>query len=195
GEFSFIVGTIGKKYGIVSDEGFNVLVATAILSITIVPLIYRGVEPMERWVGKHPSMRRLVQIKANEEKSHIDGYLELEQRAVIVGHGPVRRTVGHLLRDNGIEPVFIEMNVAPVHKLRRGNRPAVHGDAGRRETLIAAGIETAAILVLSATSVETGREIIREAKALNPKVRVLARTSYLREARELRKAGADGVFA
>jgi CPA2 family monovalent cation:H+ antiporter-2 len=194
GEFSFIVGTIAKKYGIIDDKAFNVLVATAIVTITLAPMIYKGVTPLERWLSKLPAIRRLSEIKAGEEKAHIGSYLELEQRAVIVGHGPVGSTVGHLLRDNGIEPVFIEMNVATVQKLRSGNRPAVHGDASHPETLVAAGIETAGILVLSASGVESGTEIIRQAKHLNPKIQVLARTTYLREAKELRQAGASGVF-
>lgn len=194
GEFSFIVGTIGKKYGLVSDEAFNALVTTAICSITITPLLYRAVGPIERWIMRHPGMRKILAAKANEQRGEIDRFVQLDQRAVIVGHGPVGSTVGHLLRDNGIEPVFIEMNVETVKKLRRGNRPAVHGDASHSETLVAAGIETAAILVISASSVEAGSEIIRVAKALNPRIRVFVRTGYLREAGELRAAGADGVF-
>jgi CPA2 family monovalent cation:H+ antiporter-2 len=195
GEFSFIVGTLGKQVGLISETAFNALVATAILSITLSPLLYRSVGPLERWLTRHPALRARLQRQSVGEKAEVDRHPGLERRAVIVGHGPVGRTIGHLLRDNGIEPVFIEMNLETVQTLRRGHRPAVYGDASHPETLHAAGIEHAAILVVSASSVEAGREIIREAKALNPKLRVLVRTAYLREARELRHAGADGIFA
>lgn len=189
GEFSFIVGTLGKQYGIVSEQAFNVLVATAIISITLAPLLYRGVAPFERWLSK------LLKTADQRTEDIADQHPELERRAVIIGHGPVGSTVGHLLRDNDIEPVFIEMNVETVQKLRRGNRPVVHGDASHPETLHAAGIERATILVLSSSTMTEGQEIIREARMLNPKLRILARTNYLREARQLRAVGADAVFA
>lgn len=195
GEFSFIVATIGKQYGLVNDEAFNALVAAAIASITLCPLLYRGVAPLERWIARHPAMQARAARRAAEQRELAEENFDGGQRAVIVGHGPVGSTIGHLLRDNGIEPVFIEMNVETVQKLRSGNRPVVHGDACHPETLRAAGVEKSAILVLSATSVEAGKEIIREAKAMNPGIRVLVRTAYLREARKLRAAGADGVFS
>jgi CPA2 family monovalent cation:H+ antiporter-2 len=49
--------------------------------------------------------------------------------------------------------------------------------------------------VLSASSIREGREIIRHARSLNPKLRILARTSYLRELTDLKSAGADSVFS
>src|SRR5262249_32364677 len=52
-----------------------------------------------------------------------------------------------------------------------------------------------ATLILSASGLRNAEEIIRLARELNPKVRVLVRAAYLRELPALREAGADGVFA
>jgi CPA2 family monovalent cation:H+ antiporter-2 len=116
-------------------------------------------------------------------------------RAVIVGYGPVGRTLSQLLRDNEIEPTVIEMNLETVHHLRDEGVSAVYGDAGHRDTLKAAGVDRAAGLLLSASSLRNVEEIIRLARELNPKVRVLVRCSYLRERTALRNAGADGIFS
>jgi len=94
-----------------------------------------------------------------------------------------------------IASTVIEMNLETVHALRARNVAVVYGDAGRFDTLDHAGTRTAEVMVLSASDVGNGREIIRQARLLNPRIRILARTTYLRDAGELRAAGADGVFS
>jgi CPA2 family monovalent cation:H+ antiporter-2 len=82
-----------------------------------------------------------------------------------------------------------------VQRLRSEGMQAVYGDASHPETLKEAGVADAAALILSSSSIRAGKEIIRESRQLNPRIRVLARTAYLREQPELRAAGADEVFA
>ncbi|MEK7951232.1 cation:proton antiporter [Luteolibacter soli] len=194
GEFSFIVATLGMQYKLVEEKAFNALVATAIVSITLAPLFYKSVEPIERWVAKRPALwrflnRRVVGGPAAEEG---DG---IHRRAVVVGYGPVGQTVVRLLKDNGFSPVIVEMNVDTVRELNAAGEKAQYGDASHPATLHAAGTEKADILVLSASSVNMGCEVIKEARSLNPKIRVVARTSYLKEADELLAAGANAVFS
>ncbi len=195
GEFSFIVATMGQKFEVLPPEAFNILVAVAIISITLTPLLYRGIDPLTRWLTRHPKLGRFFLAQPAEGDKHATTAEEMRRRAVIVGHGPVGRTMVRLLAENGIESVVIEMNLETVQRLRADNIPAVYGDASLPDTLKTAGVENAAILILSASSLRHGKEIIREARALNENIRVLARTAYLREAEGLRRAGADGVFA
>jgi len=194
GEFSFIVGTIGKQYGLLDDKAFNVLVASAIITITIAPLIYRSAGPLERRLSKLPGFRALA-ARAIETADDLPADSDDNRRAVIVGYGPVGKTVTRLLRENGFTPVIIEMNVDTVRTLRGKGIAAVYGDASHPETLMTAGADKADIFILSASSVEMGGEAIQQAKKLNPKLRVLARTAYLREADELLNEGSDAVFS
>ncbi|MCW1915224.1 cation:proton antiporter [Luteolibacter sp. GHJ8] len=196
GEFSFIVATLGMQYGVVNEQAFNALVATAILSITLSPLLYKAVGPVERWVAARPALWKLlnrVEIKDNGDgEPESDGFT---RRALVVGYGPVGRTLARLLKDNGFSPVIVEMNVDTVQGLKSSGERAFYGDASHPETLKSAGAAKADILILSASSVSMGREVIIEAKRLNPSIKVLVRTSYLREADELLDAGADEVFS
>jgi CPA2 family monovalent cation:H+ antiporter-2 len=195
GEFSFIVATLGMKYELVSEQAFNAVVATAIVSITLTPLLYRGVGPLERWVAKRPRLWKMLNRTATaggSELEEIDGTM---RRAVVVGYGPVGETVTRLLKDNGFSPVIIEMNVDTVKRVNAAGGKAQYGDASHPETLKAAGTEKADILILSASGVGMGREVIREAKRMNPGIRVVARTSYLKEADDLLQAGAGAVFS
>lgn len=195
GEFSFIVGTMGMQHGLVSEKAFNILVATAIISITLSPLLYRGVEPLERWITKFPRIWKLLnrgRPGPQEISNHAE---EHDRRAVVVGHGPVGRTLVRLLRENEFHPVVVEMNVDTVQFLRATGTEAYYGDASHIDTLRAADIRNADILILSSSGFPMGDLVIRNARELNPGIHILARTTYLTESEALLRAGADGVFS
>jgi len=116
-------------------------------------------------------------------------------RAVVVGYGPIGMTVSRLLRDGGIQPVVIEMDLENSRRARNEGHSVVYGDAGHPEVLEAAGIRNAVALVISGPTSGQSAEIIRLARSLNPNVRVLARSYYLRETALMRDAGANEVFS
>ena len=68
-------------------------------------------------------------------------------RAIIVGYGPVGSTLARLLKENGIEPTIIEMNLQTVHRLIEKGMTAVYGDVSHQETLRAAGLEISDTLI------------------------------------------------
>jgi CPA2 family monovalent cation:H+ antiporter-2 len=198
GEFSFILGTMGGQLGILTGNATNILVAAAILSITVNPLLYRFVGPLEKLLE-----RRVPRFTAWVARRAVAGGTGAavplpsrgRHRAVVVGYGPVGQTVARLLQENDIEPVIVELNIETIQRLKAAGTAAVYGDASRIETLTQAGVEHAVALILSASSIEGGQEIVRQTRALNPGIRVLARTAYVRQLAELRSAGADVVFA
>jgi len=116
-------------------------------------------------------------------------------RAVVIGFGPTGRTVGRLLRDNGIAPTVIELNMDAVRALRQDGVDAIYGDATRPDTLNAAGVGRAGSLILGSAGMEHSTEVIRAARALNPRIRVMARASYLRDVPSLKAAGANTVYS
>ena len=118
-----------------------------------------------------------------------------DHRAVVIGYGPTGRAVVDLLRDNRIEPTVVELNMDNVRSLRERGIDAVYGDATRPETLAAAGVANAGSLILGSAGMADATEVIRAARELNPKLRVLGRASYLREVGGLKNAGADAVYS
>jgi CPA2 family monovalent cation:H+ antiporter-2 len=197
GEFSFILSTLGKSLGILDDRATNTLVAAAIVSITLNPLFYRLIDPMEAWLRRRRS-NALAQTEIETDKS--DGsdaapVSTFHHRAIIVGYGPVGRTVTRLLRENDVEPTIIEMNLETVRRLREEGMTAIYGDASHYETLKAAEVRNAVSFIISAAGMRSSAEMIRVAKELNPKIRILARAAYLRELPALQQAGADAVFS
>ncbi len=199
GEFSFILAASGKALGVLPEAATQALVAVAILTISVNPLVYRLAKPIELWAMHRRRLWRLVTARVRRELGNAPEPVAVDAdpafRAVVVGYGPVGRTVCRLLRENGIEPTVIELNVDTVRRLRADGRSAVYGDAGHADTLRAAGVDRAASLVLTSSGLANSGEVIRIAKELNPAVRVLARSAYVRELADLQRAGSEVVFS
>jgi CPA2 family monovalent cation:H+ antiporter-2 len=198
GEFSFILATLGRDLGILTHTATNVLVATSIVSIVLNPLAYRSVQPIEHWLAARPRLRAWLNRDTAPSEltaSVADRAPHPDYRAVIVGYGPTGRTVVRLLRDNRITPTVIELNMDAVRRLRQEGIDAIYGDATRPETLEAAGIATSGILILGSAGMANSADVIRTARGLNARVRVLARASYLRDVPDLKSAGANQVYS
>jgi len=186
GEFSFILASLAGTLGFLPGNALNALVVTAVVSITLNPALFKAVGPLTKALGKFglgsgPEQEPLVAPENTD-------------RVIVVGYGPVGRTLCRLLRANGITPVVIEMNVETVRELQTANQSAVYGDAGQGGVLERSGVAAAKGLIIS---VPTSSEdvVIREARRLNPRIEILARASYARDVGALRAAGADAVFA
>ena len=107
GEFSFILAAAGKTLGLLDDRATNTLIAAAIISITLNPLLYRLVGPLEdclRRFVKDPGPVGPRDAPGAADGQAVAGSAE-RYRAIIIGYGPVGRTVSRLLRENQIEPV------------------------------------------------------------------------------------------
>ena len=199
GEFSFILATIGRELGILTTVATNALVATSIASIVLNPIAYRTIRPIERRLRERPRLwtrlNRDSSISSDLKASHVERAVDPKHRAVVIGFGPTGRTVVRLLRDNGIAPTVIELNMDAVRALREDGIDAIYGDATRPETLEAAGVARAGSIILGSAGMAHSAEVIRTARGLNPHVRVLARGSYLRDVPALKNAGANSVYS
>ena len=82
-----------------------------------------------------------------------------------------------------------------VRALRDDGVDAIYGDATRPEILEAAGVARAGSLILGSAGMANSADVIRAGRALNPRIRVLARAPYLRDVAALKKAGATSVYS
>jgi CPA2 family monovalent cation:H+ antiporter-2 len=191
GEFSFIVAAVGAQLGLVTDDVRNTLIATAMVSIAVNPLLYRLVAPLERWVPE----RRSAAATAPSASAADPADRDPRHRAVVIGYGPVGRTVARLLRENDVTPTIVDLNIDTVRALREEGLPAIYGDAGHRDTLVSAGVPTAGAVILSVAGLAAAREVIGVSRDLNPSILILARTAYIRELVALKQAGANVVYS
>ncbi|RPJ52573.1 MAG: sodium:proton exchanger, partial [Acidobacteria bacterium] len=201
GEFSFIVANLATTLGVMTAEATNTVIAAAIASITLNPLLYRAIDPFLARVSRRSGAKAVGQLADRAAGAAPPSLAESGEdatvnrpTAVVVGAGPIGRNVARLLRENGVEPAVIELNMDTVRELRGQGYDAVYGDAGRTETLVRAGVASAQALVISVAGMPGVEETIRIARELNPGIQILVRTVYLREGSRLRRAGADAVI-
>ena len=200
GEFSFILGALGRELGILSTHATNAIIVTAVVSISLNPVLYRLVERLESRARRSPGLSRWLNGPARvalsapgPEQPRVDP--SQRTQAVVAGYGPVGRTLVRLLRENGIEPTIIDLNMETVQRLRTEGLRAFYGDATQRETMLEAGVGGALVFILSSAGMRGTEDAIRIAREANPRIRVFARTNHLREAPPLHRAGAHAVFA
>lgn len=198
GEFSFILSALGTSLGILPEEATHALVVAAIVSISMNPLIYRLNDRVESWARRRPAIWRWFGARLYEEDTGSGTGPERgpsHYRAIVVGYGPVGRTVSRLLRESNITPTIIEMNLDTVRQLREEGVHAIYGDVTHAETLKEAGAASAIALVISTADMRGSEEVIKLARELNPKITVYARANYLKEIAPLRAAGASAIFS
>jgi CPA2 family monovalent cation:H+ antiporter-2 len=200
GEFSFIVAEASKPLGIMSESGYGALVACAIISISLNPLLFRRLLALEPWAQRRPALRAWLDRRtgargeaANQQEVAQPAAAGGAARAIVVGYGPVGREVARRVRENGLEPFVIDLNAETVLALQSERQHALFGDASKQDLLLQAGIKTAAYLVITIPEPATSLLILVHARALNPSVRILVRTRYLAQAAGLHEAGADAV--
>ena len=186
GEFSFILAAMGVSFGVLPKEASSAIIVTAIVSITLNPLLYRRINGAAHWLeSKGIGLPRLDE----NELSHPEG----AQRIIVVGYGPVGKQLTGILRDNNLDVVVVEMNIDTVRQVSALGEKIIYGDATQREVLLHAGAEEAEGLIISSSSAPAG-EIVEVARAINPNLRILVHTTYLRVAENLKSEGVSAVF-
>jgi CPA2 family monovalent cation:H+ antiporter-2 len=198
GEFSFILSEVGRSNGLMSDAGHNVLVASALVSITLNPLLFRAIDRLESILTAWPALWRFMnrgtlrrEREMNEEVGHaLDA--GTGPVAVIVGYGPVGQTVDRILHDGGVETVVVDLNMDTIQALKRDGRPALFGDAFNIEVMHQA-LPRATHLIITLPHSANRNPLIAAAKLINPNIKVFVRARYIAEKGELTQVGADGA--
>ncbi len=196
GEFSFILAGLGMSLGLLPHEGQSLILAGALISISLNQLVFKAVEPAQEWIRSRSSLARvlekstdpLAELPMTVTSSYVTNHI------VIVGYGRVGQRIGQSLVERGLHFVVAEQNRELVEKLRENGLHAVAGDASDPAVLIQAHIARAQVLVIAIPDTLRARRMIETARLLNPDVEVLVRTHSDEEATLLRNENAGTVF-
>jgi CPA2 family monovalent cation:H+ antiporter-2 len=200
GEFSFILAQVATQHELLPKEGLDVLVASAIVSITLNPLVFRMIDPIEAALRRRPRLWRMLNARSERRAAALNAAAApgitaaTKPLAMIVGYGPVGRVVDALLRDAGFHTVILEMNLDTVESLTRAGHSAIYGDATNAQVLDEAGVRRAVHLVVTLPHSSSRAPLVRAARELNPDVQITVRARYLGEREVLKAAGANKVI-
>ena len=185
-EFSFVLARLGVEEGVLSSSQFGLIVAATSASIVFGPLLF---PPIPWLIARFGG--RVDRVAASA-----DAPVAIRTHAVICGHGRVGSLVAETLRRRGFRYVVIEQDRRLVERLRAAGQEAIYGSAGHPQVLRRAGLEAARTLVLAIPDPITTRLAVMHARAINPRLDVVARVHSPREAAALREMGvAEAVIA
>lgn len=200
GEFSFIVGQAALQHKLMPPEGMQILVASAMISITINPLLFRSMDTIESTLKRVPWLYRLLSARYARRTAGLNAQgaaataASTRPLAIIAGYGPVGRVVDAMLRDAQMDTVIIDMNVDTISALAKTGRAALYGDATQPSILHEAGIERATHLIITLPGAEGLASLVLQAREMNANIQVIVRTRYLASGDGLRAAGASHVI-
>jgi CPA2 family monovalent cation:H+ antiporter-2 len=196
GEFSFILAALGMSLGLLPDLGQNLILAGAIISIAVNPLMFKAVNPLQDWLRSKSDLARKLERSADPlaELPMTVTHERLTGQVVLVGYGRVGKRIAEELDKQGVHYVVAEQNREMVEELRRRDQPAVAGNAADPAVLIQAHIARASMLVIATPDTFHVRAMIETAKALNPAIHCVVRTHSEEEARLLREETGGTVF-
>jgi CPA2 family monovalent cation:H+ antiporter-2 len=190
GEFSFIVGTIGRTLGLLPDAGYQLIVAGALISITVNPALLALIPPLEARLRAAPLVSALMARRAGElARIPEDEQATLRLHAIVCGYGRVGRLIGPALERRGFRYVVITQQRDEVDRLRSHGVTAIYGDAANPVVLGMAGIETARLVVVAVSDPNETRLIVERVREANAAVDVVVRTHSDTEAAHLRSLG------
>jgi len=191
GEFSFILAGLGVGLGLMPEAGRDLVLAGALLSITLNPFVFATIGPVEKWLDRRPRLLALL-TRAAAVKVTDEQLARLQGHAIIVGYGRVGSVIGQAFTAQGIPFVVIERN-SRVHErfLVPAGIPAVAGDAAVPEVLTAGGIAGARLIVIASPDSFYVRRVLELALAARPGIRAVVRTHHAQERDLLLKQGAS----
>lgn len=196
GEFSFILAGLGVVLGLLPQEGMNLVLAGALISIALNPALFALIKPL-----KALALRRSERAHKLEHHEDLLAVLPmstepkfLKGQVVVVGHGRVGRRITRSLAERAIPFVVVEQHRERVEQIRAEGLVAISGDSAEPGTLIQAHIADAAMLVITTSDPMRVERMVVLAKALNPTVDVVIRTQSADAADLFRKEGLGQVF-
>ena len=192
GEFSFILASLGLSLGLLPPEAQSLIVAGALLSISINPFVFAGAERLAVWLASHRRVAEALERPAGaiaELPPQVDPE-RLRDHVVLVGHGRVGGPVADELALHGIPYVIIEQSRETTEALRARGLPVIYGDATRPEVLAHAHLDRARLMVVAAPDAFQSRAILTLAREIRPGLEVLLRTHSDAERAFLEENGA-----
>ena len=178
GEFSFILAALGVSLKLLPPEGQSLIVAGALISIAVNPLVFRGVEPVVAWIRNRSELARRLE-RPTDPLGELPSTVtpeSLTDHVVLIGYGRVGSRIAAALRQSGVPFVVAEENREVVERLREAGTLAISGDAADPAVLVQTHVARARILIIAIPDHVRVRRIMDLARKLNPLVELVVRT-------------------
>jgi CPA2 family monovalent cation:H+ antiporter-2 len=194
GEFSFILAQEGQEAGLLTDVPYQLFLAVSVLTMAVTPVLMQSAPKLAR---RTEAVQRLFRWLPERTTTHLtqaeSRHLRIKDHVIVVGYGLNGRNLARVLDDTEIPYVVLDLNGDTVRREAKNGVPIFYGDATNPTVLRQVRLEDARVLVLAVSDPFSARRAVQIARGLNPNVRIVVRTRYLKELEELHQLGADEV--
>ena len=191
GEFSFILAGLGVSLALLPEQGRDLILAGAIISILLNPLLFAALDHvLERREQRRVQVAEITETDTAREPIRPT---RLANHIVLVGHGRVGSAISAALRTKGVPLFVIEDNEDAVAALKTTGVETLSGNAADPELIATANLGGARCLLVAIPNAFEGGQVVQQARAINPKLLIVARAHSEAEIEHLKKHGADLV--
>src|SRR6056297_3909914 len=184
GEFAFVLTLLGLDANVLSEQNYQRIVAIAVGSLILTPLLLKlGLSGI-----RDQTVQEGVDLSTAVRETS-------ENRASVIGAGPIGRQVASQLETVGKDACLIDFSSINLHPFAQEGFRTIAGDATDRSVLRLAYADQAAITAVCVPDDETALRVVRVVKELNPDGFILVRCRFQSNVSKLRSAGADAVVS
>ena len=188
GEFGFVLLSQIDAARLLPPALSQVVVAALVLSMLLAPLLVQYSEKLVLRLVPSEWMTRSLQLTNIATQS-----MFVDKHAILCGFGRNGQYLGRLLEQEGITYIALDLDPERVREAAAAGETVVFGDAAKRETLIAAGINRASVVVVTYADTDAALRAMSQIRACRPDVPVVVRTADEVDLDKLRQAGAAEV--
>lgn len=179
GEFGFVLVSVAFGDGVIDSDLRGILLLIIALSMLLTPLLFIAYEHL---AARQP-----------EGEAAPDDDIDEQAEVIIAGVGRFGQVVHRMLRGAGVSTVVLDRDIQTIQLLRKFGIKTFMGDPTRPELLEAAGIKTAKILVVALNDRADALRLVKQAKAANPDLHIIARAYDRVHTYEMFRAGANQI--
>jgi len=195
GEFSFILANRSLELGLLPAEGRDLILAGAIITILVNPLLFAALD-----IYAARRERAAAEAAAAEQPPEEEAVMRepirptsLKDHVVLIGHGRVGSFISSDLSGRKVPLFVIEDDEDGVDALRAAGIEALAGNAADPEVIQSANLPEARCLLVAIPDAFEGGQVVQQARAINPKLPIVARAHSEEEIEYLKRHGANLV--
>src|SRR5215470_13673128 len=191
GEFSFILAEFGVNLNLLPSDGRDLILAGAILSILLNPLMFAIADRLSERIESRPGAVAAATPSAPPSPATTTA---LTDHTILVGYGRVGRIIGTALRERNERFLVIETSDPLVTELREANIEVIAGNAAQPDVLTAANLVQAKYIIIAIPEAFEAGQVVHQARAANPESQIIARAHSDAEVEHFNSLGADKVI-
>ena len=188
GEFGFVLLNLAMGSKLVDPFLLQLVLASMVLSMLVAPFVIANMDKIVMKLAANEWMMQSLQLTQLASRT-----MKTQKHVIIAGFGRSGQSLATLLSDEKLPWYALDLDPERVQEAQAAGANVSYGDAARRESLIAAGINRASALVITFADTRLALKVLHLVHELAPNLAVIVRSHDDSDLDILKQAGATEV--